>query len=218
MGLTRITAEQISDIDYKQAVRVVTLTNISLGGSAPSIVDGVTLATNDRVLVNGQSTGSQNGLYQVVSPGTGSDGIWVRSGDGNTTGEIQAGMIVMVTEGTVYKDTQWKLVTNNPIIINTTSLTFELNASSGTAISNGTSNVAISTANGNVTIGISGTSNVVTVSQTSLFVNGVIATPRILPSNIAVPANSSAMMVSPLTIPDGLVITVPDSSTFNVVP
>jgi hypothetical protein len=28
----------------------------------------------------------------------------------------------------------------------------------------------------------------------------------------------SAMMVSPLTIPDGLSISVPSSSTFNVVP
>lgn len=88
----------------------------------------------------------------------------------------------------------------------------------GQAIVNGTSNVSIGTANGNVTIGISGTGNVVTVSQTSLFVNGVIATPRTLSANIAVQANVSAMMVSPLTIPSGLQITVPDSSTFNVVP
>jgi hypothetical protein len=88
----------------------------------------------------------------------------------------------------------------------------------GQAIVNGTSNVAISTANGNVTIGINGTGNVVTVSQTSLFVNGVIATPRTLSANIVVQANVSAMMVSPLTIPDGRAITVPSSSTFNVVP
>jgi hypothetical protein len=88
----------------------------------------------------------------------------------------------------------------------------------GQAIVNGTSNVAISTANGNVTIGINSTGNVVTVSQTSLFVNGVIATPRTLSANIAVQANVSAMMVSPLTIPNGLSISVPSSSTFNVVP
>jgi len=88
----------------------------------------------------------------------------------------------------------------------------------GQAIINGTSNVNIATANGNVTIGISGTGNVVTVSQTTLFVNGVIATPRTLSANITVPGNVSAMMVSPLTIPSGLAITVPDTSTFNVVP
>jgi len=88
----------------------------------------------------------------------------------------------------------------------------------GQAIVNGNSNVAISTANGNVTIGINGTGNVVTVSQTSLFVNGVIATPRTLSGNITVQANVSAMMVSPLTIPSGRSITVPGTSVFNVVP
>jgi hypothetical protein len=88
----------------------------------------------------------------------------------------------------------------------------------GQAIVNGTSNVAISTANGNVTIGINGIGNVVTVSQTSLFVNGVITTPRTLSANIDIQNNVSAMMVSPLTIPDGLSISVPDSSVFNVVP
>jgi len=88
----------------------------------------------------------------------------------------------------------------------------------GQAIVNGNSNVAITTSGGNVTIGINGTGNVVTVSQTSLFVNGVIATPRTLSANVVVQANVSAMMISPLTIPDGLSITVPTSSTFNVVP
>jgi hypothetical protein len=88
----------------------------------------------------------------------------------------------------------------------------------GQAIVNGTSNVAITTANGNVTIGINGFGNVVTVSQTSLFVNGVIATPRTLSANIVVQANVSAMMVSPLTIPNGRSITVPGTSVFNVVP
>jgi hypothetical protein len=88
----------------------------------------------------------------------------------------------------------------------------------GQAIVNGNSNVAISTANGNVTIGINGFGNVVTVSQTSLFVNGVIATPRTLSGNITVQANVSALMVSPLTIPSGRSITVPGTSVFNVVP
>lgn len=125
MGLTRITAQQISDIDYKQAVRVITLTDITLSGGAPSSVDGVNLSTNDRILVNGQSNGAQNGLYYVVTVGAGSNGTWARSGDANQTGEIEAGMIVMVTEGTSYADTQWKLITNNPITIGTTALVFE---------------------------------------------------------------------------------------------
>ena len=88
----------------------------------------------------------------------------------------------------------------------------------GQAIVNGTSNVAISTANGNVTIGINGTGNVVVISQSQMFVNGAIATPRTLSANVVIGANVSAMMISPLTIPNGLSITVPTSSTFQVLP
>ena len=88
----------------------------------------------------------------------------------------------------------------------------------GQAIVNGTSNVAISTANGNVTIGINGAGNVVVISQSQMFVNGAIATPRTLSANVVIGANVSAMMISPLTIPNGLSITVPTSSTFQVLP
>ena len=88
----------------------------------------------------------------------------------------------------------------------------------GQAIVNGTSNVAITTANGNVTIGINGTGNVVVISQSQMFVNGAIATPRTLSANVVIGANVSAMMISPLTIPSGLSITVPTSATFQVIP
>jgi len=144
MGLTRPRAYQIFDIDYKQSVRVITLSNITLSGGAPTVVDSVTLSTGDRVLVAGQNTGSQNGLYQVSVLGTGSNGTWIRSVDGNQTGEIDAGMIVMVTEGDVYKDTQWKLTTNDPIVIGVTALTFEQNSAFafGNIFANGTAVLA----------------------------------------------------------------------------
>ena len=128
MGLTKPRAYQIFDIDYKQSVRVVATSNVTLSGGAPASVDGVSLSANDRVLVTGQSTASENGLYYVTVAGSGSDGTWARSVDGNETGEISAGLIVMVTEGSQYADTQWKLTTNDPITIGTTALTFVLNA------------------------------------------------------------------------------------------
>jgi hypothetical protein len=127
MGLTKPRAYQIFDIDYKQSVRVVTVSNITLSGGAPSSVDGVNLSLNDRVLVTAQSTGSQNGLYYVTTVGSGSDGTWARSNDGNETGEIDSGMVVMVSEGNFYADTQWKLTTNDPITIGVTTLTFVQN-------------------------------------------------------------------------------------------
>jgi hypothetical protein len=222
MGLTRIKADQISNIDYKQAVRVITLSSITLSGGAPTVVDGVTLVLADRILVAGQSTASQNGLYYVTILGTGVDGTWSRTIDADATGEVAAGMIVMVTEGTTYKDSQWKLTTNNPIVVGTTSLTFEQNSAfafgnvyaNGTAviattvgdtltltagtniqitgnisaksvtigvtglslnsISNGTSNVNVVSSGGNVTVGVAGTSNVAVFSGTGANITGTL--------------------------------------------
>ena len=173
MGLTRPRAQQIYDIDYKQATRAVTTTNITLSGSAPSQVDGVTLSHNDRVLVTGQTTASQNGIYYIVTLGSGSNGTWARSTDSNQTGELLAGTIIMVTEGIVYADTQWKLITDNPIVIGTTALTFTQNYMAN-SISGGTSNVVVNS-NANVTISSAGTANVLTISNTGAYVSGVVS-------------------------------------------
>ena len=170
MGLTRPRAQQIFDIDYKQATRVITITNIVLSGGAPAVVDGVSLVAKDRVLVTGQTTASQNGLYLVSVVGVGSDGTWVRTGDGNETGEIEAGMIIMVTEGITYHDTQWLLTTNNPIIIGTTTLVFAPNTGSGSSYSD--ANVATYLSSGNVITAIKTTS---TISATGNMTGGNIS-------------------------------------------
>lgn len=182
MGLTRIRAEQISDIDYKQAVRVITLTDITLSGGAPAEVDGISLVAGNRVLVAGQDPGSENGLYIVQTVGAGSNGTWVRSSDGNQDGEIEAGMIVMVTEGTEYKDTQWKLTTNDPIIIGTTPLVFEQNSAfafgnisaNGTAVLANTVGDAVTfTAGDNISITGNNTAKTVTFAVTGISLNSI---------------------------------------------
>ena len=170
MGLTKPRAAQIYNLDYKQATRVVAVTNVTVAGGAPATVDGVSLSLNDRVLVTAQSTGSQNGLYYVTTVGSGSNGTWTRTTDANQTGEIDAGMIVMVTEGTIYADTQWKLITDNPITVGTTTLTFTQNYSAN-SITGGTSNVTVYS-NANVTISSAGTANVLTISSTGTVVTG----------------------------------------------
>lgn len=173
MGLTKPRAEQILNLDYKQATRVITTTNVNLTGGAPAQVDGVNLSLDDRVLVTGQSTGSENGIYYVEVLGTGSDGTWLRTSDSNTTGEIEAGMIIMVTEGTTYADTQWKLITNNPITIGVTTLTFVQNYSAN-SISGGTSNVVVYSSS-NVTVSSNGAANVLTISNTGAYVSGIVS-------------------------------------------
>jgi hypothetical protein len=76
----------------------------------------------------------------------------------------------MVTEGTVYSDTQWKLTTNNPITIGTTALTFTQNYMAN-SIAGGSSNVTVFS-NANVTISSAGTANVLTISSTGTVTTG----------------------------------------------
>lgn len=174
MPLTKPRAYQIYDIDYKQAVRVVTISNVVLSGGAPNSVDGVNLSLNDRILVTGQTNAVQNGIYYVTALGTGSNGTWARSGDTDATGELLSGTIVMVTEGNTYADTQWKLTTNDPITIGVTALTFVQNYLAN-SISFGQTSFSIGSSNANATVSVAGTSNVAVFSTTGVFVTGLIS-------------------------------------------
>jgi hypothetical protein len=216
MGLTKPRAAQIFNLDYKQSTRAVTVSNVTLISGAPSSVDGVGLVKGDRILVIGQTTGSQNGLYQVSVLGTGSNGTWVRTSDGNENGEIEAGMIVMVTEGAIYADTQWKLITDDPITVGTTALTFIQNYSAN-SISGGTSNVTVYS-NANVTISAAGTANVVSVGNAAVTFTG-----NLFPSaNITYTLGSTALRWkdlwlsnSSLYIGDVVLATTGSSLTIN---
>jgi hypothetical protein len=182
MALTKPRAYQIYDIDYKQATRVITVANVTLSGGAPSQVDGVNLSLNDRVLVIGQSNAAQNGIYDVDTVGSGSNGTWVRSGDTNSTGELLAGTIVMVTEGSIYADTQWKLTTDDPITIGVSELIFEQNSAFafGNVYANGTAVLASSvgdvltlSAGNNISITGNNTSKTVTIGVTGISLNSI---------------------------------------------
>lgn len=120
---------------WKAPVRAAQTTNVTLAGGAPSTVDGVALAAADRVLVTGQTTASQNGIYVVQTLGTGANGTWVRATDADSSAELAAGANVIVQEGTGNADTWWILTTNAPITLNTTALTFsKVNFASGSGV------------------------------------------------------------------------------------
>jgi hypothetical protein len=123
MALTRPKSSNIVDSDYKQSCRVVTTTNITLTGSAPNVYDDVTLVAGDRVLVVAQDTASQNGIYTVLTPGTGSNGTWVRSFDANDGSRLTGGTQVPIGEGP-NAGKIYRLVTPDPIVINSTNLTW----------------------------------------------------------------------------------------------
>lgn len=107
----------VNGTDWKQSVRAASTANIgTLSGLLT--IDGITLLVGDRVLVKDQSTASANGIYLAAS------GAWARAADADANAEVTAGLSVMVTEGTTLADTQWRLTTNDAIVLGTTPLAF----------------------------------------------------------------------------------------------
>jgi hypothetical protein len=107
-----------------------TLTNS--GAQAAFSVDGVSPAVNARVLVTGQSTTFQNGLYTLTTVGSGvANWVLTRATDYNVVAEINVGDIVHVTNGTAYASTIWQQTTTM-VTIGTTAITFSQFSASGT--------------------------------------------------------------------------------------
>jgi phage-related tail fiber protein len=111
-------ADELAKLDGKQSVRVATTENIVLSGAQQ--IDGVAVLSGQRVLVTAQTLAKDNGLYVAAN------GAWVRATDANTSAKVTPGLTVMVEEGTANGDSLWHLVTNGPITLGTTALSFEM--------------------------------------------------------------------------------------------
>lgn len=123
--LETITVGGTDLLGYKNPVRVATTQNISnLVGGAPSTLDGLTLEENDRILVYQQNDQSENGIYEVMTLGTGSNGTWIRAADANSIDNLIPGSEVFVMEGDSNSLTKFWLVTPGPYVLETTSLEF----------------------------------------------------------------------------------------------
>jgi hypothetical protein len=109
---------------WKRPCRVATTGNVAtLAGGAPSSVDGVTVASGDRILVWQQSAAAQNGIYEVYVVGTGANGTWVRASDWRTGG-VFAGARVYVQEGTAHGQSNITVTTTGTITVGSTSVSF----------------------------------------------------------------------------------------------
>lgn len=136
-------AKQLATVEYitnyvqgkqqaKDAVQVIAVVQTALTGTAPLIIDGISLTqstTNEptRVGLTGQTTGSQNGIYDyTVATGT---YTLTRSADFDQINdpnglEVTTGAYFMVVQGTTYAGYECVLTTTGAIVIGTTSLTF----------------------------------------------------------------------------------------------
>ena len=110
----------IAGLRTRIVAEVATTANVDLSADLQNgdTIDGVTLATGDRVLVKDQSTGSQNGLYTVVASGTAS-----RDTEYDTIAEL-SGQMVVVNQGSTNDNKIFLCTTNNTASLGSDTITF----------------------------------------------------------------------------------------------
>jgi len=103
---------RLSGLTWKQPVRAATTTNGTLATAYANgqVIDGVTLATNDRILIKDQTTPSENGIYVVAA-----SGAPTRATDADSSAELDSAA-VLVTSGTVNADNAFTQTTNSPTV------------------------------------------------------------------------------------------------------
>jgi hypothetical protein len=115
-------------LDPKGSVRVATTAAGTLSSSFANgqTVDGVTLATGDRILIKNQASASENGIYTVNA-----SGAPTRAVDMDSWTEVP-GAFTFVEEGATQADTGWVCTSNQGGTIDTTAITFVQFGGAGT--------------------------------------------------------------------------------------
>ena len=134
-------------LDVKDSVVAASTANGTLSSAFENgdTMDGVTLATGDRILLKDQSTGAENGIYTVAS-----SGAPTRATDFDADSEVTSGAFTFVTEGTANGDAGFVLTTNDDITVGSTAIAFtqfsgagQITAGDGLAKSGNTLSVGV---------------------------------------------------------------------------
>ena len=110
-------AQSINNQDWKSSVRAASATNIVVA-SPGATIGGVSMNTSDRVLLYGQSTGSQNWIY--IWNGAATPMTRATDSDGNS--EVSPQGAVSVEEGTD-ANKSFRITNAGAIIVGTTTIT-----------------------------------------------------------------------------------------------
>jgi hypothetical protein len=111
-----------------EAAVAATTANVNLANALENgdTLDGITLATGDRILVKNQTTTSENGIYIVQASGQPT-----RATDFDTATEVDSGDFIFVYSGTINGSTGW-VQTNKPATIGTDPILFTQFSGAGT--------------------------------------------------------------------------------------
>jgi len=123
--------DNIEGLDAKQSVRVVATTDGTLATAYENgdTVDGVVIATGERILLAGQTDASENGIHTVNA-----SGAPTRAADMLATSGA-ANAFVFVEEGTTNADTGWVCTSNSGSdVVGTDNLAFSQYSTQGTIV------------------------------------------------------------------------------------
>ena len=110
----------VAGLKTRIITRAATTANIDLTADLQNgdTLDGITLATGNKVLVKDQTDAKTNGIYKVVASGTAS-----RDPDYDTVAEL-AGQLIIVQEGSTNADRIYLCTTDNSGSIGSVNITF----------------------------------------------------------------------------------------------
>ena len=118
----------INGLDVKNSVHLASTANGTLASAFANgqTMDGVALATGDRILLKDQTDASENGVYTVNA-----SGAPTRATDFDADSEVTAGAFFFVEEGTANADSGFIITTDGAITVGTTNIAFTQFSGSG---------------------------------------------------------------------------------------
>lgn len=110
----------------KQSVVAASTANVNIA-SAPSSLDGISLASGARILLKNQTNKTENLIY--IFNGVGA--ALTLAPDSDATGDITPGTTVFVSSGSSNVGSTWTVITPDPITIGTTEITWTQTSGAG---------------------------------------------------------------------------------------
>ncbi len=155
--------------DWKESVRVATTAAGTLGTDFENgdTVDGIVLATDDRLLLKNQSSGVENGIHVVNASGA------PTRADDYDAGKSVANTVVMVEEGTANADKAFQCTNNaGSDVVGTNALVFVEFGAGGGAAGEFSKSITVEDPTSSEDIALFKTKVAITVSQLTFVLRG----------------------------------------------